>query len=189
MDCIFCKITKKQVSSDIVYDNEELMVFADINPKAPVHLLVTPKKHIVSVREMADGDADLTGRMILAARNAAEKFGLKVVAENIEDYSQNVTRFLVIGKSNAQKAKKNKTSIVFSVPHKAGALFSALEPIAKNKVNMTKIESRPTRQKQWDYVFFIDIEGHVSDAKTRKTIGELEKRTMFLKILGSYPSE
>ena len=125
----------------------------------------------------------------IASRLAAEKFGLKVVAENIEDYSQNVTRFLVIGKSNAQKAKKNKTSIVFSVPHKAGALFSALEPIAKNKVNMTKIESRPTRQKQWDYVFFIDIEGHVSDAKTRKTIGELEKRTMFLKILGSYPSE
>jgi len=125
----------------------------------------------------------------VASRLAAEKFGLNVVAENIEDYSQNTTRFLVVGKEASKKAKKNKTSIVFSVPHKAGALFAALEPVAKNKVNMTKIESRPTRQKQWDYVFFIDVEGHVSDAKTKKTISDLEKRTTFLKILGSYPSE
>ncbi|MEK7090301.1 MAG: histidine triad nucleotide-binding protein [Patescibacteria group bacterium] len=76
MDCIFCKITKKETPSDIVYEDGELMVFKDINPKAPVHLLVVPKKHIVSVNELEDDDADLAGQLIIQARNAAKSFGL-----------------------------------------------------------------------------------------------------------------
>ena len=76
MDCIFCKITQKLLPSDIRYENETLMIFDDINPKAPAHLLVVPKKHIVSVRSMSDSDAGLMGELILEARNAAERFGL-----------------------------------------------------------------------------------------------------------------
>ena len=77
MDCIFCKITRKQITSDIVHDNGELMIFKDIKPKAPIHLLVVPKKHIVSVRDMVEDDVGLMGRLIFEARNAAQNFGLE----------------------------------------------------------------------------------------------------------------
>lgn len=76
MDCIFCKIIKKEISADVVYENDQLMIFKDINPKAPIHLLTVPKKHIVSVKDMADSDTDLMGKLILEARNAAQKTGL-----------------------------------------------------------------------------------------------------------------
>ena len=82
---------------------------------------------------------------------------------------------------------KNKTSIVFSTPHKAVALYNVLGVFDKFKLNMTKIESRPSQLKQWEYVFFIDFEGYIGDSNVKKAVGELKKRTSFLKILGSYP--
>ncbi len=125
----------------------------------------------------------------IASELAAEKFKLNILAPAIEDSPHNTTRFLVIGKKAPPKAKRSKTSIVYSVPHKSGALFDSLEPINKNNLNMTKIESRPTKQKQWEYVFFIDFTGHVEDEEVKKAMDELKKRTAFLKILGSYPRE
>jgi len=120
---------------------------------------------------------------------AAKKFDLKVVANNIQDHAGNYTRFLVIGKTKSGRAKKSKTSIVFSVKHEAGALFNSLEALKHHNINMTKIESRPTKNKNWEYVFFVDVEGHEEDEKIQKALEEMEKSTIFVRILGSYPQK
>ncbi|MBI5207940.1 MAG: prephenate dehydratase, partial [Candidatus Firestonebacteria bacterium] len=123
----------------------------------------------------------------IASALAAEIYGLKVIAERIEDNVDNYTRFLVIGKSINEKTKYNKTSIMFTVKDKVGALHNSLQPFQKYKINLTKIESRPTRKKAWEYIFFADFNGHVYDTNVKKALKELEKECMFVKILGSYP--
>ena len=111
----------------------------------------------------------------------------KVDSSAIEDEANNFTRFLVIGENMAEKSGKDKTSVLFSTKDKAGALYGMLEPFAKNKINLTKIESRPSRRKVWEYVFFVDFEGHLKEERVKKSLRELEKRCVFLKVLGSYP--
>lgn len=151
-----------------------------------------PKAELIAVSSTAKAAEDATLYLesaAIASNLAAQKHGLKILAENIEDNSHNMTRFLVIGKIQPKKSAKNKTSVVFSTPHKAGALYNVLGVFNKFKLNLTKIESRPSRLKQWEYVFFIDFEGYVGDSNVKKAIGELKKKTSFLKILGSYPLE
>ncbi len=109
------------------------------------------------------------------------------MADNIQDFSQNVTRFLVISRQVPPATKKDKTSILVSIRDKVGALYEMLDPIRKTKVNMTKIESRPSKKKAWEYYFFIDFEGHVSHSKIKKMLEQMESKVKFLKILGSYP--
>ncbi len=123
----------------------------------------------------------------IASDLAAEQYGLEIIAENIQDMANNVTRFFVIGKTSSKKSAKNKTSIMFSVKHKSGSLFSVLKPFSENGINMTKIESRPAKKKAWEVVFFIDFEGYVDDEKVKKTLKEVEEYCVFVKILGSYP--
>ncbi|MEK6957537.1 MAG: prephenate dehydratase [archaeon] len=125
----------------------------------------------------------------IASELAAQKYGLGIVAKNIQDRGNNKTRFLAIGKSEPKKSAKNKTSILFATHHRAGALFDALEPLKKFKVNMTKIESRPTKLKTWEYVFFVDFEGFVDDENVKKALHEMRENTGMLKILGSYPQK
>ena len=120
---------------------------------------------------------------------AAQKFGLQVVEKNIQDLSSNYTRFLVLGRVMPKKSSKSKTSIVFSAKHEPGSLFNALEPLKKHMINMTKIESRPTRMRNWEYVFFVDFQGYVEDENVVKALGEMKKNTALLKILGSYPEK
>jgi len=120
---------------------------------------------------------------------AAIKYGLKIIAKGIQNTANNYTGFLVIGKSNTKFHKKSKTSIAFSTKHKAGALLVALELFRKNKVSMTDIESRPTKNKNWEYVFFVDVQGYKDDKKIKKTLEEMEKHTLFLRVLGSYPEK
>ncbi|HDN83095.1 MAG TPA: prephenate dehydratase [Candidatus Altiarchaeales archaeon] len=124
----------------------------------------------------------------IASKIAAEIYSLKVIEEGIQDYKENYTRFLIIGNHEARKSGNDKTSIVFSIKDKAGALYEILEPFAKLKINLTKIESRPSRQEPWDYYFFLDFQGHKDDAKVKKALKEVEEKCVFLKVLGSYPS-
>jgi chorismate mutase/prephenate dehydratase len=124
----------------------------------------------------------------VASELAASAYNLKFVEKGIEDNKANVTRFLVIAKDSPGKTGKDKTSIMFSIKDKAGALYLILRPFARHKINLTKIESRPSRRKAWEYIFFVDMEGHTEDKRIKKAINDVKKECLFLKVLGSYPS-
>ncbi len=123
----------------------------------------------------------------IASLLAAKVYKLKVLARNIEDSPHNITRFLVIGKSDVAATSHDKTSIMFSIKDKVGALHDMLMSFKKYRINLTKIESRPSKRKAWDYYFFLDLEGHRDNPRVKKAIQELENQCNFLKILGSYP--
>jgi chorismate mutase / prephenate dehydratase len=123
----------------------------------------------------------------VASARAAEIYDMKILAREIEDTPNNFTRFFVLSKNDSPPMGMDKTSIVFSVKHQPGALFGAIKEFADSKINLTKIESRPTRQKAWEYNFYLDFEGHRQDKLVKDTLARLEKHTLFLKVLGSYP--
>jgi len=123
----------------------------------------------------------------IAGSHAAAHFGLEVCVENIEDDAKNTTRFLVLGKQQVAASGKDKTSLVLSAANRPGAVHELLAPLAKNGVSMTKLESRPSGSGLWEYVFYMDIEGHQSDVKIASALAELKQVAAFLKILGSYP--
>ncbi len=123
----------------------------------------------------------------IASEAAGELYGLNNLANNIEDEPDNTTRFLVIGKEMCSSSGNDKTSLIFSAPNKPGALHKMLSCFADNDVSMTRIESRPSRREMWDYVFFVDIEGHAEDELVKKALIELEECAAMLKLLGSYP--
>lgn len=118
---------------------------------------------------------------------AAGNFKLKVLAQNIEDDSRNTTRFLLLGKQHVAPSGKDKTSLVISAANRPGAVHDLLVPIAKHEVSMTKLESRPARSGAWEYVFYVDIEGHQEDTKVAAALNELRKVASLVKVLGSYP--
>ncbi len=124
----------------------------------------------------------------LASELAAEKYGLTIHDASIQDSSENVTRFLVIGRKYPARTGNDKTSLMFAVQDRVGALHDCIAAFKKHKINMTKIESRPSKKKAWEYYFFVDAQGHCDDARVKKAIAELAKHTMFVKILGSYPN-
>lgn len=123
----------------------------------------------------------------IASERAAKVYKMKILKKGIETNQKNFTRFFIISKKEAPRAKRAKTSIVFSTKHIPGALFQALEPLAKRKINLTKIESRPILGRPWEYNFYLDFEGHKEDKKIKEALEELRKRVLLLKILGSYP--
>lgn len=123
----------------------------------------------------------------IASRLAAEQNGLEVLNENIQDIAGNSTRFLVLGREYGPPSGKDKTSVFFGVRHKTGALFQALEPLHRAGLNLTKIESRPSKQRAWEYTFFVDIEGHADDARVRGALDELADHCVEFTVLGSYP--
>lgn len=128
-----------------------------------------------------------TDSAAIASDISAELYGLKILAKDIQDYSDNVTRFLVIGKDQNPPSGNDKTSILCSIKDRHGALFELVEPFYRNKINMTKIESRPTRKQLWEYNFFIDFEGHYQETKVQELLNELRSRVLNVKFLGSYP--
>jgi chorismate mutase / prephenate dehydratase len=123
----------------------------------------------------------------VASETAAEIYGMKILAREIEDTPTNYTRFFVISKNDAPKTGKDKTSIIFAATHMPGALYHALGEFAKRDINLAKIESRPTKQKPWEYNFYLDFEGHRTEEHSTAALKELEKYATFIKILGSYP--
>lgn len=123
----------------------------------------------------------------IASRLAAVRYGLNILSEGIEDNPANTTRFLVIGEGESRMTGMDKTTILFGTPHTPGALYHALEPFAARQLNLVKIESYPTKEKIWEYLFFVDVVGHEEDEKIRECLEDLKKKTTFLKIVGSYP--
>jgi len=123
----------------------------------------------------------------IASEAAASLYGLRVVKKKIEDNPNNFTRFLIVGREMQGPSGNDKTSIMFSVKDQAGILYHMLEPFSKRNINLAKIESRPTKGKAWEYIFFLDMIGHVQDRDIADAVEELRSLCQFLKILGSYP--
>lgn len=119
----------------------------------------------------------------------AHIYGLGIISSSIEDSSSNITRFLVVAKNDSLASGNDKTSIVFSIKDKVGALYDFLASFKKHGINLTKIESRPSKKKPWDYYFFVDFQGHRNSPAAQKALKELEEGCVFVKILGSYPKE
>ncbi len=123
----------------------------------------------------------------VASELAAKLYGLKILARRIEDNAHNTTRFLIISKKPVSRTGKDKTSILFSIKDRTGALYEILQPFADKKINLTKIESRPSKKKPWEYFFYLDLEGHDEDEKVKNAMETLQEKCVFFKILGSYP--
>jgi chorismate mutase/prephenate dehydratase len=123
----------------------------------------------------------------IASQYAASVYDLKIVRERIEDQVNNFTRFLVIGKKLTDPSGDDKTSLMFAVKDEPGILYRMLEPFASRGVNLCKIESRPMKKKAWEYVFFLDLIGHISDPVVAEAVQELKGYCQFVKLLGSYP--
>lgn len=123
----------------------------------------------------------------IAGRHAAEVYGLPVLFANIEDHVDNTTRFLVLGRELPAPSGEDKTTLMVAGRDGPGALFKLLEPLARHQVNMNRIESRPSRQGRWDYVFFIDVDGHIDDPNLTAAMAELGGEARLVKVLGSYP--
>ncbi len=143
---------------------------------------------VSSNAEAARLAAEEEGAAAIAGEAAAEIYGLNMIAGNIEDEPDNTTRFLIIGERLVPASGVDKTSMLISTSNRSGALHDMLEPLAKNNISMTRIESRPSRVGMWNYVFFIDIEGHVDDENVARAIKELEQAASVVKVLGSYPN-
>lgn len=131
--------------------------------------------------------SDGTFAAAIASKRAAELFNLNILAENIEDDANNTTRFLVLGKQQVAPSGKDKTSLVLATQNKPGAMVDLLAPLAKNGVSMTKFESRPSKLGLWDYVFYVDIEGHTNDEKVADALNQIKAKAAFVKVLGVYP--
>lgn len=132
-------------------------------------------------------DKQLMDSAAVASARAAQIYGMKVLAREIEDNPRNTTRFFVLGKQDCPPTGEDKTSIVFLLKHRPGTLHGALGEFSGRGINLTKIESRPTRQKPWEYNFYLDFEGHRGDTTIKEALQRLEDLSLFLKVLGSYP--
>jgi chorismate mutase/prephenate dehydratase len=152
------------------------------------HLPSSALIHAASNAEAARQAAADKQAAAVASKRAAELFELTICAENIEDDPKNTTRFLVIGKQSVDVSGKDKTSLIVSTSNRSGAIYTLLEPLAQHGVSMSRLESRPSRTGLWQYVFFIDLEGHQQDGNVAAALTELREKAAFMKILGSYPA-
>jgi chorismate mutase / prephenate dehydratase len=149
-----------------------------------------PGRSIISMSSTAAAAkraAGESGGAAVGSEMLARLYGLEVLSRNIQDRSVNITRFLIIGRVSNQKSGNDKTSILFDTPHTPGALLSALIPFADQGINLTRIESRPSKELPWEYIFFVDIEGHISDKPVQVALEKLKACVHKFKVLGSYP--
>ncbi len=151
------------------------------------YLPAVPRTAVSSNAEAARRAAQTPGAAAIAGEVAADLYGLTILERNIEDEPDNTTRFLVIGRNPVGFTGGDKTSLLLAIQNDPGALYAVLEPFARHGISMSKIESRPSRRAAWDYVFFVDVEGHRDDPPLAAALAELAQHVTMLKILGSYP--
>jgi chorismate mutase/prephenate dehydratase len=152
------------------------------------HLPGVPRIAVASNAEAARLAAGEPGAAAIAGEIAAAIYGIPVLAPHIEDEPNNTTRFWVLGRQAVPPSGKDETSLVMSAPNRPGAVYGLLEPIARYGLSMTRLESRPARTGLWEYLFFVDLEGHATDARLAAALAELREKAPFLKVLGSYPA-
>lgn len=175
--------------------NAVKVVYSHPNPLAQCRNWLT--RHLPEVEKVETSSTASAAAMAakdkhaaaISGKLAAEHYQLNVHAKNIQDRTENYTRFLVIGKTAAKRAKANKTSIMFSIKDEAGALLKTLQLFARHKINLSKIQSRPLRNRPWEYLFYLDFEGHIEDKTVARVIDLLKRRCLFLNVLGSYPQK
>ncbi|MFQ5840093.1 MAG: prephenate dehydratase [Candidatus Methylomirabilales bacterium] len=153
------------------------------------NMATVPLFEVASTAAAAELAAAEDSTAAIASDLAARLYDLKVVAGRIEDRPHNFTRFLIIGMKDSPPSGRDKTSILFSIKDRVGALYRMLQPFAEAEINLTKIESRPSRSRVWEYIFYVDFEGHAADAKVQAALDRLSEECLFLKVLGSYPRE
>ncbi len=184
-----CLLSKEKNLKDIkkIYSHPQVFVQAKtfLQEKLPAATLLScSSTSLAGALSCKEKHSACIGSEVLASI-----YNLNVLEKDVQDYAHNITRFLVISLQDSQPTGKDKTSILFSLKDRVGALHDALSPFKKYKINLTKIESRPSRRKAWEYFFFVDFEGHRIQRKIKLALKELEKECLFLKVLGSYPQE
>ncbi len=163
-------------------------VFAQCRQWLQRHLPQADLVEVPSTTRGAEMAARTPGSAALGGPLAASLHGLTVLESSVQDSATNTTRFLIIGERTCPPTGRDRTSIMFSVRNEAGSLFDALEPFNELQINMSRIESRPSRRRDWEYFLFVDVLGHCEDASVKKALSGLEKHCNFVKVLGSYPA-
>lgn len=200
---MFLKYDLKICSELIVYIRQNLLsrypleqikkVYSSAQPFSQCHIWIKENLPGVELKEVSTtAQGVMLARRVknsaaIASELAARLYGLNIVSRGIEDLKDNFTRFLVIGKEFPAPSGDDKTSIMFSLKDRPGALHNALKPFAQAGINLSKIESRPTRRRAWEYVFFVDLDGHINQPKIKKALDAVERISVFVKVLGSYP--
>jgi chorismate mutase / prephenate dehydratase len=175
------------VRADIVEVQSKPQALSQCRNWLARHLPAAQLVEVASTVTAAQIARDRPGIAAIASAQAGAIYGLEVLAANIEDNTSNVTRFFVIGEESAPRTGRDKMSAMFEVPHKPGALADAMNIFKKAKLNLTWIESFPIARPEGGYLFFIELDGHETDAKVKKALAALEKKTLRLEVLGSYP--
>ena len=151
------------------------------------HLGNAEKREVPSTAAAAERAAKEHGAAAIAGALAAEIYNIPILVENIEDSPDNITRFFVIAERMAERTGRDKTSLLLSIKDQPGALLRLLRPFQKNRINLSRIESRPSKRRAWEYHFFLDLAGHVEDPAVKRTLDELDGQVKHLEVLGSYP--
>ena len=178
------KVTKKENITSVIAHPQALAQcrnwLANNLPKA---VLITATSNGEAARQASISP----NTAAIASTRAADIYDLQIVSKNIEDEPTNTTRFIVLGQNESAATGNDKTSLICTVPNKPGALQNALSILAVHNINMTKLESRPSRSGPWEYLFYIDIDGHQTDTNIKKALNALSEQTISVKITGSYP--
>jgi chorismate mutase / prephenate dehydratase len=145
------------------------------------------RREVISTAYAAELASKEPHAAAIAGSLAAEIYGVPVIADHIEDSADNITRFFVIAERASERTGKDKTSLVLSIKDEPGALLKLLQPFQSNRINLTRIESRPSKRRAWEYNFFLDLEGHIEDESVRQTLKQLDGQVKHLEVLGSYP--
>ncbi len=182
--CLMSKVGKKEIQKLFVHPQSLAQCRGWIQNNLP-HVEIIETSSNARSAELA---ARTRNSAALGGALAAQRYGLDVLEADIQDNATNTTRFLVLGRQCSPATGKDRTSIMFSIPHQVGALHTALGIFRRYRLNMTKIESRPSKRKAWEYFFFVDCDGHFDDVRVAKAIDDLKKHCTFVKVLGSYPN-
>jgi chorismate mutase / prephenate dehydratase len=182
-----CLLSKAATTVDVTRVYAHAQSLAQCNGWLARQLPSVERIPCSSNAEAARRASQENGAAAIASRAAADLYGMTVVAANIEDQANNTTRFVVIGDQDVAPSGRDRTSVAMAAPNRPGALHELLGPLAEHNVSMSRFESRPSGTGLWEYVFFLDVEGHQQDTAVAAALAEVRARAAFVKILGSYP--